>query len=179
MCPTSGTDGEMISGLLANQADFAVLGAPELIDLWDRSFDSPGAIHALSNVALQPFMLVTRSPAVNTLADLGPADAIAVQYFHAGNPGITQAVLAAQQEANAFIKHYPKDAAAIYLSLTGGRRQQNDLAGMIADPDIAWTTLPQRLIEFVAFRHKVGWLPHMHLSWKDLVLPEAQAGAGS
>lgn len=269
--PIANSGGGMIGDLLGNQADFGVLAAPELADLWDHTRGMPGTVRALSSVALQPFMLVTRDPAVKSLRDFSTADTIAVPrvklstqavclemaaakrwgleqysrlnrltlrvpdaqaeaslvsghgpvnshyavspyyydelatpgvhlvlksndtlggphvngmlvaapFFHAGNPTITQAVLAAQQDANAFIKHNAREAAAIYLSLTHDTRRQNDVAGMIADPDIVWTTVPQRLMEFVAFLHKVGRLRHMPASWQHLMLPEGRSGAGS
>lgn len=269
--PDSRERGETISMLLSGRADFGILGAPELTDLWDRTVGTPGEVRALSAVAWQPFMLVTRDPAVKTLADFSPLDVIAVPrvklspqavclemaaaklwgieayarldpltmslanpraeesvitgrppvnshyavspyyydelatrgvhlvlksndtlggrhvngllvaapFFHARNPTITQAVLAAQEEANAFIKAHPKMAAEIYLTLSGDHRDKDDVAGMIADPDIVWTTVPRRLMAFARFLHGIGRLNRMPASWKDLMLPEGQSGAGS
>ena len=269
--PEPGNGGDSVGDLLGDQADFGVLGVPELVDLWDRTLGNPGAVLALSCIALQPSMLVTRNKAIKTIADFSHDDTIAVPrvkystqavclemaaakrwglerytrldrltlglpdaraeefivagrpsvnshyavspyyydeletrgvhlvlksndtlggphangmlvaapYFHAGNPAITQAVLAAQQEANAFIKQHPADAAAIYLALSRDQRRQSDVAAMIADPDITWTTVPQRLMTFVEFLHKVGRVDHMPGTWKELLLPEAQSGAGS
>lgn len=269
--PEPGTGPGSMQNMLGEQADFGMLGVPELASMWDQSFGTPGAVHALSCLALQPFMLVTRDKAVKTIADFSEKDTIAVPkvrysaqavclemaaakrwgaerysrldpltlslrdsraeeilvsnqpsvnshysvspyyydelatpgvhlvlksndtlggphaygmlvaapYFPVGNPTIVQAVLAAQQEADAFIKQHPEDAAAIYLALSRDRRGKSDVAGMIADPDIIWTTVPQRLMIFVDFLHQVGRLEHMPASWKDLMLPEGRSGAGS
>jgi len=264
--------GARIVDLLGGQTDFAVLGAPELLDLWDRTVGTPGEVRALSCVELQPSMLVTRNQAVKTIGDFTGSDVIGVSavklspqavclemaaaqfwgpeayarldpltlsianaraarsliagqppvnshysespyyydelaatpavhlvvksndtlggphvnqmlvaapYFAVANPGVTQAVLLAQLEANALIKAHPEEAARIYLTLTQDNRKPDDMAGMVADPDIEWTVLPQRLMEFAAFLHKVGRLNSMPRSWKDLTLPENQSGTGS
>ena len=104
---------------------------------------------------------------------------IAAPYFHAGNPTIVRAVLAAQEAANAFILAHPHAAAAIYLAQTRDRRKPEDVAEMIADPDITWTTMPRKVMVFVDFMRKVGRLHHTPASWKDLFLPELHAGQGS
>ncbi|HET8996210.1 MAG TPA: hypothetical protein VFN42_06040 [Acetobacteraceae bacterium] len=260
-----------IDDLFANRIDFGVLDAPELVDLWDRTMTSTGVMRALSCVALQPFLLLTRNPAVQSLADFTPKDSIAVSrvrlstpavclemaaarqwgpglysrldpltfslpdrqaeesllaarppvnthyapapyyydelatrgihlvvksndtlggphangllvaapYFDPGTTAVAQAVLAAQEEANLLIRQQPVAAARTYLLLTGDNRRPDDLVGMIGDPDIAWTTVPQRLMEFASFMHKVGRLEHMPASWKDLMLPEGRSGNGS
>ena len=44
--------------------------------------------------------------------------------YHDANPKICAAVLAAQQEANEFIRTNPRQAAEIYLKLTGDKERR-------------------------------------------------------
>ena len=104
---------------------------------------------------------------------------VASPSFVKDNPKITTAVLAAQQEANAFIAAHPDDAAAIYIALSGDKHDAASMTKMIVDPDNVWTTVPQKAMTFAAFMHKVGRLKHMPGSWKDLFLDNVQDGQGS
>lgn len=100
--------------------------------------------------------------------------------FHDANPKICRAVRASHEEANAFIKREPKAAAEIYLKLTHDKKNSaDDLATMITDPDIDYTTAPAALMQHVEFMHKVGRLKHMPSSWKDLFFAEAHDLKGS
>ncbi|HEX3575175.1 MAG TPA: ABC transporter substrate-binding protein [Rhodopila sp.] len=111
-------------------------------------------------------------PHVNGVLVASPA-------FVKDNPKITAAVLAAQEEANAFIGAHPADAAAIYIALAKDTHGTEAMTKMIVDPDNIWTTVPQKAMAFAAFMHKVGRLKHMPASWKDVFLPNVQAGHGS
>jgi NitT/TauT family transport system substrate-binding protein len=89
-------------------------------------------------------------------------------------------VLAAQQEANDFIRANPLQAAEIYLALTGDKNASTELmAGWIADPDVVYTTVPMKVMDFAAFMHKVGRIKRQPDSWKDMFFPEGQEVAGS
>jgi NitT/TauT family transport system substrate-binding protein len=89
-------------------------------------------------------------------------------------------VRAAHEEANAFIKHEPKAAAEVYLKLTNDKKNSaDDLAAMISDPDIDYTTAPANLMKHVAFMHQVGRLKHLPASWKDLFFAEAHDLSGT
>jgi NitT/TauT family transport system substrate-binding protein len=99
---------------------------------------------------------------------------VTTKAFHDANPRICDAVRAAHEEANAFIKREPKAAAEIYLRLTNDKKNSaDDLVAMITDPDIDYTTAPANLMKHVAFMHKVGRLKHLPTSWKDLFFAEA------
>ena len=104
---------------------------------------------------------------------------IASPAFSKDNPTIANAVLAAQQEANAFITAHPADAAAIYIALSGDKHGVAELEKMIVDPDNVWTTVPQKAMAFATFMHKVGRLKHEPDDWKKLFLPNVQDGQGS
>ena len=100
--------------------------------------------------------------------------------YHDANPKICAAVLAAQQEANDFIRSNPGQAAEIYLTLTGDRHGTvEQMAGWVADPDVVYTTVPMKVMDFATFMHKVGRLKRQPDSWKDMFFPESQDVAGS
>jgi NitT/TauT family transport system substrate-binding protein len=100
--------------------------------------------------------------------------------FHGENPTLCTAVLGAQDEANAFIRARPGDAAQIYLALSGDKRDPLDkVTTMVADPDNDWTTVPASSMQFVDFMHKVGRLKRVPGSWKELFLPDIHGLAGS
>jgi NitT/TauT family transport system substrate-binding protein len=100
--------------------------------------------------------------------------------YHDANPLVCAAVLAAQQEANDFIRSHPRQAAEIYLAMTGDKHASvAQMAGWVADPDVAYTTVPMKVMEFAAFMHKVGRLKRQPNSWKDMFFEESQDVEGS
>jgi NitT/TauT family transport system substrate-binding protein len=89
-------------------------------------------------------------------------------------------VLAAQQEANDFIRNSPRQAAEIYLAMTGDKKGSVDqMSEWVADPDVVYTTVPMKVMEFAAFMHQVGRLKRVPNSWKDMFFEESQDLAGS
>jgi NitT/TauT family transport system substrate-binding protein len=99
--------------------------------------------------------------------------------FHDANPRICAAVLAAFNDANAFIKAEPRRAAEIYLAATKEREPLSSLEKMITDTDVDYTTTPANVMVFVEFMHKVGRIKNRPASWKDLFFAEAHGLNGS
>lgn len=100
--------------------------------------------------------------------------------YREANPVIIASVLAAQIEANDFIKASPRQAAEIYLALTGDKKATLDqMTGWVADPDVVYTTVPMKTHQFAAFMHRVGRLKRLPGSWKDMFFPESQDQAGT
>ncbi|MEA2777580.1 MAG: sulfonate transport system substrate-binding protein [Acetobacteraceae bacterium] len=100
--------------------------------------------------------------------------------YHDANPKVCAAVLGAQQEANDFIRANPRQAAEIYLTMTGDKMGAVDqMSGWVADPDVVYTTVPMKVMDFAAFMHKVGRLKRQPNSWKDMFFEESQDLAGS
>jgi NitT/TauT family transport system substrate-binding protein len=100
--------------------------------------------------------------------------------YHDANPKVCAAVLAAQQEANGFIRANPRQAAEIYLELTGDKHASvEQMAGWVADPDVVYTTVPMKVMDFAVFMHKVGRLKRQPDSWKDMFFEESQGVEGS
>jgi NitT/TauT family transport system substrate-binding protein len=105
---------------------------------------------------------------------------IGAKQFNAQNPNLCAALYAAQEEANAFIRSQPLQAAEIYLAMAGDKRSSAaEMAKMVADPDNDWTTTPAGVGKMTAFMHKVGRMRHLPASWKDLYMPEVHGLPGT
>jgi sulfonate transport system substrate-binding protein len=104
---------------------------------------------------------------------------VAAKRFYEANPKTCAAVLAAFNEANAFIKANPRQAAEIYIAATKDKEPPDSLAKMVADPDVEYTTTPVNVMAFVDFMHKVGRIKKKPESWKDLFFADAHALNGS
>jgi NitT/TauT family transport system substrate-binding protein len=104
---------------------------------------------------------------------------VTTKKFHDANPKMCAVVIAAFEEADAFIKAHPREAAQLYLTAAHDKNSLDALEKMVADPDVEYTTTPHNVMKFVDFMHKVGRIKHQPKSWKDLFFPEAQKLNGS
>jgi NitT/TauT family transport system substrate-binding protein len=104
---------------------------------------------------------------------------IATKKFHDANPKICTAIVAAFNDANAFIKTHPREAAQIYLTATKNKNSLDALEKMVADPDVEYTTTPVNVMKFIDFMYKVGRIKKKPDSWKDMFFPEAHSLNGS
>lgn len=104
---------------------------------------------------------------------------VATKRFYDANPKICVAVIEAFNEANAFIKANPRQAAEIYLAATKDKEPLDSLEKMVADPDVDYTTTPVNVMTFVEFMHKVNRLKNKPASWKDLFFAGAHGLNGS
>ncbi len=270
--PQLGGPSPQVDGLLSGSLEFIGPGAPTLATLWDKTAGTPQEVRALCAMQSMPYVLVTRNPAIKSIADFTSKDKIALpgvkltghalvlemaaakqwgfehfdkldpltvtlshpdamaavlggqsevnshfasspfyyyelatpgihkvlksydvldgphtngvllttKRFHDANPNVCAAVFAAQTEANAFIKAEPQACAKIYLEATGDKKVGADeLAKLVADPDVDYTTTPKNVMTFVAFMHKVGRIKHNPGKWQDLFFAEAHGLAGS
>jgi NitT/TauT family transport system substrate-binding protein len=105
---------------------------------------------------------------------------VTTELFYKDNSKICEAVFAAHEEANAFIKKNPADAAQIYITISkDAKTPVADLVKMISDPDINYTTTPANILQFCDFMNKTGRLKAMPASWKDMFLPIAHGLSGT
>jgi NitT/TauT family transport system substrate-binding protein len=105
---------------------------------------------------------------------------MASKKFYDANPKTCEAVVAALNEANAFIKANPRKAAEIYLAMTKEKRSTLDeMEKMVTDPDVDYTTTPINVMKFVEFMNLAGTVKKKPSSWKDLFFPIAYALPGS
>ena len=100
--------------------------------------------------------------------------------FYEANPKTCAAVVAALNEANAFIKANPRQAAEIYIAMTREKRSTLDeIEKMVTDPDVDYTTTPINVMKFIEFMNLAGTVKKKPASWKDLFFPTAYAMPGS
>jgi NitT/TauT family transport system substrate-binding protein len=100
--------------------------------------------------------------------------------FRDDNPRLYAAFLSALHEATAFIQHRARAAAAIYLSMTGDRKTSlDDLTGMLADPQLRFTLVPENVVKFASFKVRIGAVRNPPESWKDLFFPDIHDLPGS
>jgi NitT/TauT family transport system substrate-binding protein len=100
--------------------------------------------------------------------------------FRDANPKVTEAVLAAQEEANELLNKHPDQAAAIYIEMAKDTRSSpTDMARMVADPDNDWTTTPAGVERMADFMQKTGRMRRTLTSWKQVYMPEVHGVAGS
>jgi NitT/TauT family transport system substrate-binding protein len=104
---------------------------------------------------------------------------VVTKKFRDANPKICGAVVAAFNEANAFIKANPREAAQLYLTATKDKNPIDALEKMVADPDVDYTSTPVAVMKIVEFMHKVGRIKKKPNSWKDMFFPEAHGLNGS
>src|SRR4029077_19712766 len=67
-----------LDALLAGQADFIGPGVPTLATIWDKTVGTPQEVRALIAMQSMPYVLVTRNPAIKTIADFTDKDKIAL-----------------------------------------------------------------------------------------------------
>ncbi len=99
--------------------------------------------------------------------------------FHDANPQICAVVVAAFEEANAFIKAHPREAAQIYITVTKDKNPLDAVEKMVADPDVDYTSTPVSVMKIVEFMQSVGRIKKKPASWKDMFFPEAYHLNGS
>lgn len=68
----------MTDGVLSGALDIGMMGAPALLQLWDKTRNSANPVRGLANISTNPSTLVTRNPAVTTIADFTEKDRIAL-----------------------------------------------------------------------------------------------------
>jgi len=99
--------------------------------------------------------------------------------FHRENPVAYAAVLAALEEANAMIRTDPNDAARVLIEADGGGGfSAEEIAAVLADPQIEFTTTPANVMKYAAFMHSIGSIETLPESWQALFFPEIHAAPG-
>ena len=146
-----------------------------------------GKTEITSHLASPPFSYQElKNPAVhrvvNTAVAVGALSILMVMtqaYFAAANPGLMQAFLAAQDEANAFIAADPKGAAAAYGRVSRLSVPQDQLMEILAGPEEGFSATPNGSLTYAAFMARSGTLKVQPGAWTELFLPHLHGRAGS
>lgn len=112
----------------------------------------------------------------------GPAAAIVTigtKRFRDANPKLFSAFFKAMNEAVKTIRQDKHRAAEIYLAVSKENTPIKDIEEMLSDPDMNFTTTPDRVMRFADFMYRVGIVKRKPDSWKDMFFPEARGMPGS
>ena len=100
------------------------------------------------------------------------------RYFVDANPGLMQAFLAAQNEANAFIAADRRGAAEAFVRVSGVKMSAEQIAGMLADPETGFTTAPKGVMADAEFLAAAGLIKVKAAAWTDLFVPQLHGRVG-
>ena len=103
----------------------------------------------------------------------------APKHFTESNPKLTQAFMAAQEEANAYIAANRKGAADTFLRISKIKMSAPEVERILADPDTQFSTTPNGLMQYVTFMDKANTIKTRPAKWSDMFVPVFQARKGS
>jgi NitT/TauT family transport system substrate-binding protein len=148
-----------------------------------------GAGEVTAHFASPPYQYdELKRPGVHTVLNSydvwgGPQTFVAVwttSKFRDQNPRMYAAFLAALVEATDFINRDRQAAAEIYLQMTGDKSiSVEDLARMLADPQLRFTITPENVVKFASFKARTGNIKAKPDSWKDLFFPDIHTLPGN
>ncbi len=99
--------------------------------------------------------------------------------FRDANPVLCAAILAALDDAQALIRTHRGAAAEIYVAMSGDKDAAiEDLADMMGDPDLNFTTAPAGIMRLADFMQQTGRIKRRPSRWQDLFFAEAHTLPG-
>jgi NitT/TauT family transport system substrate-binding protein len=100
--------------------------------------------------------------------------------FRERNPELYGAVLAALEEATEWIRNNTEGAAEILFAAEAAADfSAEELAEVLRDPEIKFTTTPENVEKYAAFMHSLGTISSRPGSWRELFFPELHGVPGS
>jgi NitT/TauT family transport system substrate-binding protein len=99
--------------------------------------------------------------------------------FREENPAAYKAVLSALEEANRLIVADIPAAAALLAEAGEGGFTAPELAEMLRDPAILFTTTPENVMKYAEFMNSIGSIKTRPAAWTELFFPEIHAVPGS
>ena len=100
--------------------------------------------------------------------------------YRESNPEVVAAVIGALEQAMMMIREDRLGAADILIAARGNAGLTRDeLAELLADPDIEFTTTPQNTMRYATFMHSIGSIENLPESWRDLFFVEIHDSPGS
>lgn len=105
---------------------------------------------------------------------------LATTAFYNANPNVVAAMRAAEEEANAFIKAHPREAAEIYMAASSERTHSLDeVTKMVADSEVNYTITPLNIMKIASFMYRTGSYRNQARRWQDLFHASAEGLPGS
>jgi NitT/TauT family transport system substrate-binding protein len=99
--------------------------------------------------------------------------------FRAENPKLYDAFVKALDEAQAIINRDKRAAAEAYIRISKDKDTVDNIARMMNDPQVVFTTTPQNVMKYADFMAKTGAIKVKPESWKDLFFPNVHGMLGS
>ena len=100
--------------------------------------------------------------------------------FRAKNPKVYASVLKALDEAIDIILDDKEGAAELLLASTGESSfSKEELAEVLKDPNVKFTTTPENVMKYAEFMHDTASIKKRPASWKDMFFPEVHTTPGS
>jgi NitT/TauT family transport system substrate-binding protein len=99
--------------------------------------------------------------------------------FRRDNPKLYDAFVKALDEAQATINRDKRAAAEAYLRISKDKDTVENIARMMNDPQIVFTTTPQNVMKYADFMAKTGAIKVKPDTWKDLFFPNTYGMPGS
>jgi NitT/TauT family transport system substrate-binding protein len=99
--------------------------------------------------------------------------------FVEDNPKLVPILVAALQQADAFIHSHPRAAAKLYLAGTKTKLTQRALVRMITSPEVRWSVAPRRTMKYARFMAEIGLIKNPPAHWKALFFPAIDDQNGS
>lgn len=167
------------------------LGDPTKLDSLTVTMNHPDAMAAMlsksgavnSHLGFSPYQEAElKHPGVHRVFSSydvmgGPATIVVIgtrQDFYDQNPKTVKAVLAALNDALAFINNDKEGAAKFYVEHSGDKSSTYDeVLSLLKSPEIIFSNVPSGTMKFVSFMYERGIVKQKPESWKDLYFPVA------
>lgn len=114
-----------------------------------------------------------------TLGNVTLCVVFGLKQFTAQNPKLTQAFIAAQEEANAYIIKDRKGAAETFLRVSKLKLTQDEVEKMLADPDIQYSSTPVGVMQYVEFMSLANTIKTRPKTWNELFVDSVKTRKGS
>ena len=120
---------------------------------------------------------------LNSYDVLGGPSAATVLYatekFKNESPKTYRAFIDALDEAAAFVRNNPEQAADIYLKVSGAKQDRQLVLDVIRNPQVEFTVQPQRTLELGQFLHRVGAIKNQPTQLSDYFFDDPRVSGGN
>jgi NitT/TauT family transport system substrate-binding protein len=100
--------------------------------------------------------------------------------FRDENPKVYASFFKALQEAVDLINADKSEAAKVYLATPGNAGfSVEEIVAILSDPDIKYTTTPEKVMKYAEFMFQVGSIKVKPASWQEMFFPEIASAPGS
>jgi NitT/TauT family transport system substrate-binding protein len=99
--------------------------------------------------------------------------------FYAENPKTVAAIVTALDRADQFIQAHPAEAAKLYIAAESSKLPEAFVEALITAADTRYTVVPENILKFVEFQHRIGQIKTTTTDWRDLFFPPLHDRQGS